>query len=76
MRGVRLYRALFPAARPADAATLIRAAQALGLKARQVAIGPGRLTRIPLPAIASLRNGAMVVLARASDDQVLIQDPA
>src|SRR6185369_6706536 len=33
------------------------------------------LVRTPLPAIASLRDGGFLVLAKASEDKVLVQSP-
>ena len=53
---------------------LVRAARRLGLKARAVKSSLDRLTRLPLPAIAELRDGGFVVLARADEDRVLLQE--
>lgn len=58
-----------------DATTVVRAARSLGLKSREIRTSLRRLSRSPLPAICPLQDGAMVVLARAGDEQVLIQDP-
>src|ERR1700759_4551366 len=53
------------------AAEMLRCARDLGLKARTYRTKWSRLARIPLPAIATLRNGGFVVLAKAADDQVM-----
>ncbi|MEO8836249.1 MAG: type I secretion system permease/ATPase [Caldimonas sp.] len=62
--------------REIDALGLVRAARAEGLKARQITSAPERLSRTPLPAIAEMKGGRFVVLAAATADKVLIQDPA
>jgi subfamily B ATP-binding cassette protein HlyB/CyaB len=54
---------------------MIRCARDLGLKARAWRTEWSRLVRIPLPAIASLRDGGFMVLAKASGDKVLVQSP-
>ena len=54
---------------------MIRCARDLGLKARAWRTKWSRLARTPLPAIASLRDGGFMVLAKASDDKVLVQSP-
>ena len=55
---------------------LVRAARRLGLKARAVASSPGRLGKVPLPAIAELRDGRFLVLARVAGARVLVQEGA
>jgi subfamily B ATP-binding cassette protein HlyB/CyaB len=52
---------------------MLRCARDLGLKARTWRTEWSRLARAPLPAIASLRDGGFMVLAKASEDQVLVQ---
>jgi subfamily B ATP-binding cassette protein HlyB/CyaB len=52
---------------------MLRCARDLGLKARAWRTEWSRLARAPLPAIASLRDGGFMVLAKASEDQVLVQ---
>jgi ATP-binding cassette, subfamily B, bacterial HlyB/CyaB len=54
---------------------LLRCAKDLGLKARAYRTDWSRLARTPLPAIALLRDGGFMVLAKASDDKVLVQSP-
>jgi subfamily B ATP-binding cassette protein HlyB/CyaB len=54
---------------------LLRCAKDLGLKARAYRTDWSRLARTPLPAIALLRGGGFMVLAKASEDKVLVQSP-
>ena len=65
----------YAAGRRADLITLQRASRALGLKARIVTIRRRRLARTPLPAIAERRDGTFAILARVSEDDVLVHDP-
>jgi len=51
---------------------MLRCAKDLGLKARACRSDWSRLARTPLPAIASLRDGGFMVLAKATDDKVLV----
>ena len=53
---------------------VVRAARRLGLKARSVASSSGRLDKVPLPAIAQMRSGEFVVLARVAAGRVLVQE--
>src|SRR5262249_49505742 len=55
---------------------MLRLAKELGVKSRAVASDWTRLARMPLPAIAPLRQGGFVFLAKAGDDKVLLQNPA
>jgi len=57
------------------AAEMLRCARDLGLKARAWRTQWSRLARTPLPAIASLRDGGFMVVAKASEDQILVQSP-
>ena len=57
------------------AAEMLRCAKDLGLKARAYRIDWSRLGRTPLPAIASLRDGGFLLLAKADADRVLAQSP-
>ncbi|MGE0484602.1 MAG: type I secretion system permease/ATPase [Gammaproteobacteria bacterium] len=57
---------------PFDGPTLARAARWLGLKARCLRSEPGRLARMPLPAIAGLAAGGYVLLAAVRDEAVLL----
>jgi subfamily B ATP-binding cassette protein HlyB/CyaB len=54
---------------------LLRAAQAVGLKARDVRCDWASLPRRALPAIAAVAHGRYVVLAAANEDRALVQDP-
>jgi subfamily B ATP-binding cassette protein HlyB/CyaB len=57
------------------AADMLRCARDLGLKARAYRTSWSRLSTTPLPAIASLRDGGFLLLAKADDDKVLVQSP-
>src|SRR5215813_5872172 len=57
------------------AAEMLRCAKDLGLKARACRTAWSRLARTPLPAIASLRDGRFLVLAKAGEDKVMVQSP-
>lgn len=54
---------------------LLRAARALGLKAREVRSTWERLPATPLPALAALHDGSFVVIGAVGDEKVLIQTP-
>src|ERR1700753_3035418 len=54
---------------------MLRCAKQFGLKARARRTNWSRLSHTPLPAIAALRDGGFLVLAKASDKQVLVQRP-
>ena len=54
---------------------MLRCAKDLGLKARAYRADWSRLARTPLPAIAALRDGGFMVLAKAAEDKVLVQSP-
>lgn len=58
-----------------DTAGLIRAARSLGLKSRALNCDIGRLPKIPLPAIARLNDDSYVIIAKYSDEGLLIQEP-
>jgi len=62
---------LTAAAAPLD---LIRIARREGLKARAVRRDWAQLAATPLPALALLRDGGVVLLARAGEDSVLVLD--
>ncbi len=57
------------------AAEMLRCAKDLGLKARISRSSWARLARTPLPAIALLRDGSFMVIAKASDEKALVQSP-
>ena len=65
-----------PTGSPMAVPDLVRAARRLGLKARSVESSPGRLGKVPLPAIAELRDGGFLVLARMAEDRALVQEGA
>ncbi len=54
---------------------LLRAAKRLGLKAEVVTSRWDRLSVIALPAIAQQKDGRYVIIARADNEKVLVQDP-
>ncbi len=58
-----------------DVVALVRAAQALGLKARLTSTAWDRLDRTTLPAIAEIRDGKFLVLAKATPEKILVLDP-
>ncbi|WP_375780344.1 type I secretion system permease/ATPase [Bradyrhizobium sp. ma5] len=58
------------------AAEMIRCAKGLGLKARACRTDWSRLGSTPLPAIAALRDGGFMVVAKAAEGKVLVQAPA
>ena len=54
---------------------MLRCARSLGLKARAYQTDWSRLGGTPLPAIASLRDGGFLLVAKADGDRVLVQSP-
>jgi subfamily B ATP-binding cassette protein HlyB/CyaB len=56
-------------------AEMLRCAKDLGLKARAYRSDWSRLAKTPLPAIATLRDGGFMVIAKAAEDKVLVQSP-
>jgi ATP-binding cassette, subfamily B, bacterial HlyB/CyaB len=54
---------------------MIRCAKEFGLKARTYRSKWQRLSKTPLPGIAVLRDGRFLLLGKASENQVLVQDP-
>ena len=57
------------------ASEMLRCARDLGLKARAYRTDWPRLARTPLPAIAALNDGGFLLLAKATEDKVLVQSP-
>ena len=53
----------------------ISAPEILGLKARALRTDWSRLAVTPLPGIASLRDGGFMAIAKASEDQAVVQSP-
>jgi len=58
-----------------SAPEMLRCAKDLGLKARAYRTDWSRLGSTPLPAIASLRDGGFLLVAKTSGDKVLVQSP-
>jgi ATP-binding cassette, subfamily B, bacterial HlyB/CyaB len=54
---------------------MLRCAKDLGLKARTYRTDWSRLARTPLPAIATLRDGSFLLVAKAAEDKVLVRSP-
>ena len=54
---------------------ILRCAKDLGLKARACRTDWSRLAKTPLPAIAALRDGGFMVIAKAGEGKVLVQSP-
>jgi subfamily B ATP-binding cassette protein HlyB/CyaB len=54
---------------------MLRCAKQLGLKARERRVDFHRLATVPLPAIAARRDGGFLLLGKAGDDKVLVQEP-
>lgn len=61
--------------RPFDVTSVLLAAKALRLKAKQVNSSVERLLKLPLPAIAIDEDGGFFVMARADEQAVLIHEP-
>ncbi|MGH7126291.1 MAG: cysteine peptidase family C39 domain-containing protein, partial [Stellaceae bacterium] len=55
---------------------ILRAARALGLKARRVTTRLERLASTPLPALGLRRDARFFILAKVADGRALIHDPA
>lgn len=58
-----------------NADDIVQAAKRLNFKCRRVKGSVNRLGQIALPAIAELRDGSFLVLAKAGDSSVLVHDP-
>ena len=54
---------------------MLRCAKEFGLKARTYQSNWRRLAKTPLPGIAVLRDGRCLLLGKAGEDQVLVQNP-
>ena len=68
----RLRHEFIPAGNLASADDLIRIARADKLKARRATSNIGRITNLPLPAIAIARDGTFFIIARAEAERVLV----
>lgn len=60
---------------PFGADEIVRAAKLVKVKARKVSPRFEKLDYLPLPAVAELKDGTFMLLARASDGKVLVQSP-
>jgi subfamily B ATP-binding cassette protein HlyB/CyaB len=69
-----LRRRFAPSGQPFGEAELVRAARALGLRARGLRSRWRRLRMTPLPALALRKDGRVVVLAAAHADRALVQE--
>ena len=58
-----------------DKLSLVRAAQKSGLQAKSVKVKAKKLHKMPLPALAELRDGRFILLAKHADGQLLLQIP-
>lgn len=58
----------------ADATSLVRLAKQINLKARCITSQTGRLAQTPLPAIAELSDGYFLVIAKSTENSVLLHD--
>ena len=54
---------------------MLRCAKEYGLKSRSFRSNWPRLLKTPLPGIAALRDGSFLLVGKASEDQVLVQNP-
>ena len=54
---------------------MLRCAKDFGLKARACRSDWSRLAKTHLPAIAALRDGGFMIIAKAGEDKVLVQRP-
>ncbi|WP_454648813.1 type I secretion system permease/ATPase [Bradyrhizobium liaoningense] len=56
-------------------AEVLRCAKELGLKARVVRTNWSRLTRLPMPALAILREDRFLIFGKATDERVIALEP-
>ena len=54
---------------------MLRCAKELGLRARVVRTSWSRLSDLPMPALAILREGRFLIFGKANEDQVLVLNP-
>lgn len=71
----QLKRAFMIAGTTSDTATILRAANELGLKAKRAETNLGKLPKLSLPVMAQLGNGQYVAIVKADQERVLIFDP-
>lgn len=55
---------------------MLRCAKEFKLKARCFQSDWSRLLKTPMPAIAALHDGSFIIVGKASDDQILVQNPS
>jgi len=55
---------------------IVHAAKKLGLRAKVVTVSANRLTKMNVPAISRSEDGAYFIIARVSDEKILVQNPA
>lgn len=55
---------------------MLRHAKQLGLRARVIKTNWTRLARTPLPGIAVLRDGGFLLVGKAGEDKILVQNPS
>src|ERR1700681_4347935 len=56
-------------------ADMIRCAKEFGLKARERKTSWSRLANTRLPAIASLKDGGLLLLGKVGEDKIVVQSP-
>jgi len=61
--------------RPFQRAEILRASRHLKLKSRALTSRWDKLAYVSLPAIAQTKDGDFVLLAKVSEEEVLVQDP-
>ena len=61
---------------PIGITEMLRCAKDLKLRARAVVLKWRQLAKMPLPAIAELKDGSFLILGRATADDVLVQIPS
>jgi subfamily B ATP-binding cassette protein HlyB/CyaB len=67
---------LHQSGRPAlDEDEILRAAKRFPLKARAITSTVERLETTPLPALAALKDGGWMVIGKAAEGKILVQDP-
>ena len=54
---------------------ILRAAKRFPLKTRAIETTSARLEATPLPALAALKDGAWIVIGKAAEGKILVQDP-
>jgi subfamily B ATP-binding cassette protein HlyB/CyaB len=67
---------LHQSGRPAlDEDEILRASKRFPLKARAISTTVARLEATPLPALAALKDGGWMVIGKAAEGKILVQDP-